>query len=227
MRRSGWVLPTLLLIFIVSILWSPDFLWRLSRQSTAEPSDLELLRAENSYLRAELVKKSAIFSLPATPFNTVLANVYSRYPINFKHELIIDKGIRDHVREGSVVVVPIRGEDGGQKLFFVGSVSSTFLTKSSVHTLFDYRFKSAVQMGSGKISGLIVGGLNPTITLIPKDAKLSPGDVVLGTASDFPYGIMLGRVKDIRPSSDKLFKEAGLELPYDVSRLVAVAVEVN
>jgi len=230
MIQRGFLIPIFLFILIVLVLWSPDFLWKL--RSLPVPSqpiegEFEVLRAENSYLKARLADQVGGFEELPLSFGTALANVYSRYPLNFKHELVIDKGARDQIAPGAVVVVPDSESSSSSKVFLVGSITSVWKSKGFVRTIFDHRFKDAVHIGSKKISGLFVGGLNPTVSLIPKDAKISSGDVVISASPELPYGVILGRIKEIRPSSDQLFKEASLEVLYDINNLTAVAVEIN
>ncbi len=231
MTQRGVFFPTLLLILAILILWSPDFLWRLtdlSKPGSAIEGEVEVLRAENSHLKSQLAKLDSEIQTQTLPFEAIRANVYSRYPLNFKHELVINKGSRDRVRVRGAVVIPVLRESGlSSQVFLVGSVSSVLGSRSFIQTIFDYRFKEAVHIGTGKVSGLLIGGLSPTIMLIPKDAKISSGDVVISASPELPYGVILGRLKEVRSSSDQLFREASLELLYDINNLTVVAVEVN
>lgn len=231
MRQSGFLLPFFLFFLVLLTLWSPDFLWKLSGFGALEDpvqGEVEILRGENAHLKSLLTLRDSQFSVRGLPFETTVAHVYSRYPVNFKNELILNKGGNEGVKINSVLVAPaVQASSSSSALFFVGRVSSVLKSKSFAETIFDYRFKDPVHIGSKKISGLLVGGLSPVITLIPKDASVSPGDVVISASPDFPYGLVLGKVKEIRPSSDQLFKEASLELLYDINSLTAMAVQIE
>lgn len=227
MREYRWLPGAFLILLIILVIWSPNSLWRLhsfGQQLSPVQDEIDLLRGENAYLKNQLIKNDDV----GVDAEGVIANVYSRYPLNFKHELVIDKGTRDGVKEGSAVMVLLSGngkEFSSSNTFFLGTISKTTATKSFVKTVFDHSFKSAVRIGSQRTSGLFVGGLSPTITTLPKESKISPGDIIVSAAPEMPYGAVIGRLREIRLSSDQLFREADVEFPYDINNLLKVVIE--
>ena len=233
MNWRAWILPTLLLVLAGLIFWSPDFLWQLRRlehRSGSPENEVHLLRAENTYLKAQLAEVGDQPLRSLTSFESVVAGVYSHYPRNFKHELIINRGEAARVNQGAAVFAAVsNGETSNPaaRLFLIGTVATSSATRSFVRTIFNPDFRGATRIGQKKISGLLVGGLSPTITTIPREARLVSGDVIVSASPDLPLGVLLGRIKDVRPSSDELFKEASLEVPYDINNLTTVVVEVR
>lgn len=174
------------------------------------------LLLENENLKAELAKLQSIKSqLPERPREFLRTVVYSRYPFNFKSEMLVGVNRDESVAVGKAVVF------GG---VLVGEVQEVFGDTALVITVFDSRFKSAVRIGRGGADALFKGGSLPKIVLIPLGAKVAEGDIVYSASPDFPYGLPLGRVRDIKASSDNLFKEATLDLAYDINALQTVLI---
>lgn len=225
MRQAGWILSLFLVVFILLMAWSPRGLWQFRSifdHSVPIENEVNVLRAENAYLRAALIAQEE--SSSRQPEGTVLAHVYSRYPLNFKDELVLDKGSRDNIQMNQAVLAPARQFSEETSMFLIGTISQVYNRRSFVQTVFDHDFRSAVRIGTKKVSGLFVGGVSPRITTIPKEARVLPGDVVLSSSADFPYGLILGRVREVRRSPDNLFQEAELELPYDINNLTVAYV---
>ncbi len=227
MREYGWLPGAFLILLVILVAWSPNTLWRFhsfGQQLSPVQDEIDLLRGENAYLKNQLMKNDDRVS----GVEGIVANVYSHYPLNFKHELIIDKGTRGGVKEGAAVMAFLSGTErkpSSSGIFFVGTISKTTATKSFVKTVFDHNFKSAVRIGNQKTSGLFVGGLSPIITTLPKESKVSPGDIIVSAAPEMPYGAVIGRLREVRLSSDQLFREADIEFPYDINNLLKVVVE--
>jgi hypothetical protein len=53
---------------------------------------------------------------------------------------------------------------------------------------------------------------------------VAEGYPIYGAASDFPYGAVIGAVRGLRDSNDKLFREAGLTVHYNTETLHSVLV---
>lgn len=227
MREYSWLPGAFLILLILFIIWSPNTLWRVhsfGQQLSPVQDEIDLLRGENAYLKNQLIQNDD----RVIDVEGVVANVYSRYPLNFKHELVIDKGARDGLKEGMAVMALLNRTEKGASpsdTFFIGTISRVTATKSFVKTVFDHNFKIAVRIGSQKTSGLFVGGLSPIVTTLPKESKISPGDIILSAAPEMPYGALIGRLREIRFSSDQLFREADVEFPYDINNLQKVAIE--
>jgi rod shape-determining protein MreC len=175
------------------------------------------LISENESLKAEVAKlHTAQSDLPGQSAGYLNALVYSRYPLNFKNELLVNAGLKDGVAVGAAAT--FQG-------ILIGEVEKVFEDTSVVETVFDSRFKLPVRVGNGGAQSLLAGGSAPAATLIPRAADISAGDVVYSASADFPYGLPIGEIADIKISSDQLFKEASLKFSYDINSVGAVLIK--
>ena len=218
-RKNNRVLAVLTLVLLVIIFLEPQFGWKLRAIFTPQSEatgDTAALSAENETLKAELAKLSVVNAeLPAVGKNEIHAMVYSRYPFNFKNQLLIDAGVNEGVATGSVVT--FQG-------IFVGQVISAFSDYSVVQTVFDTRTKIPVRIGNGGYDGLLQGGADPSIGSIAATAPIHAGDVVYSAGAGIPYGLPLAEIAGTSTSPDSLFEEAKLTFTYDVNDIQTVAV---
>ena len=138
----------------------------------------------------------------------------------YRRDLQLAEGSEAGVAEGAAVVL----DDAGPGLTLVGKVSSVKGESSVVETLSNPAWRSAARIGTSSIDTLVVGGLTPTLTLIPKGAPVAVGDVVFSTDPALPYGLSLGTVAEVRDASDGVLREATLSVPYSLGALRAVSV---
>jgi rod shape-determining protein MreC len=174
---------------------------------------------ENETMKAEVAKLRAVQSeLSERASNYLIALVYSRYPFNFKNELLVNVGARDGVAPGSAVIF------GG---ILIGEVERVFDGTSLIMTVFDNRFKLPVRIGDGGVQSLLQGGSSPKAALIPREAGITAGDIVYSASPNFPYGLPIGEITDVKISSDQLFNEAQLKFGYDANSIMTVLIEKN
>ncbi len=224
MMRERWVIGGLLLAAVLLLVVDPSLAWRVQRlvRPSSEAAPNELAR-EHASLKAEIARDAALLPLQGRSMPAgVPAPVYSRYPFALKQELLVAAGSGDGVEEGWAAVVPAASSLGSAGVFFLGRVQSVFEDAALLRTIFDPRFQSAVRIGNAGTEGLLTGGTSPRITLIAKHAALREGDPVLIVAPEFPYGLTLGTVRDVRLAHDELFQEALLVPGYDINGIVSV-----
>lgn len=174
------------------------------------------LAAENEVLKSQLAELQAVAAqLPAAPSHYLRAMVYSRYPLNFKNEILVNVGSNNGIAAGDAVI--FRG-------ILVGAVEKVFPGSALVQTVFDDHFKIPVRVGPAGNDGLFVGGTSPRVASIAKTAKVSLGDIVYAAGEGTPYGLPMALVASTSTSPDGLFEEAGLRFAYDVNTLQTVLV---
>lgn len=223
--RERWFLTTLTLFFVGLMVFAPssarpmwEFLTGTESEALSRGRDLTL---ENEVLRAELAK---LRSMPSShgggSHRYEPAFIYSRYPFRSKKEFIVSRGANDGVSTGLAVVLPVA--DGGARL--VGKVEKVFESTALVLTVFDPRFTLPVRVGEQGIDALLVGGSEPHLAYIEKTAPLASGAVVYAASADFPYGLSIGDVLDVRDAADQLFTEATVRVAYDLHALKAVYI---
>jgi len=160
------------------------------------------LEEENANLKALLLRQDLLTEESAV--------VYSSYPFNSKSELIINKGSDDGIEVGDAVT-------WGDAVL-VGKIKETTSSKSVVTTIFDPGFETAVRIGDQGVNSLMRGGNELLLDLIPTEAELEIGDTIVTAGQDFPYGLSIGLVKEIKDSGS-VFKQALIEPAFEVKSL--------
>ncbi|MDP3046774.1 MAG: rod shape-determining protein MreC [Chloroflexota bacterium] len=173
---------------------------------------LQEAEIENRSLREELGFKQAY---PA--YDLLPAEVVGRDPSNYLQYLQVDKGTADGVRVGAVAVAP-QGLLG--RVVAAGSNFCRILlvndSSSSVNVL----------LQSSRASGVASGQFGGTLLMkyIPQGEVVRLGDMVLtsGLGGNFPKGLVVGQVSQVRQKDIELFQEAVVESLIDFRRLEVV-----
>ncbi len=212
-------LCALIVILLVLIVFAPSYGWNIRRfltPNSGPPPDEASLAAENESLKAEVAKLQRIAGeVSRKPISYISAVVYSRYPLNFKNELLIDAGKNEGVHEGSAAVF------GG---IFSGIVRQAFADTALVQTIFDNGLKIPVRIGARGYDGLLQGGPSPTVRSIAESAAVAKGDIIYTAAPGIPYGLPVGEVVATSTSADGLFQEASLSVAYNVDDIQAISI---
>lgn len=222
MRRRRWILIILILILVSAILFMPSYGWDLRRwlspNSPNGGGDINSpnLAAENDQLNAEVATYATIASqLPQSREHYIRAMVYSRYPLNFKNEILVNAGSADGVATGTAVLY---------QGMLMGRVADVYLHEALIKTIFDSSFEMPVRMGTASYDGLFEGGSYPKVGSIVKTAVLGAGDIIYSAAPGLPYGVPLGEVSATTTSADSLFMEAAVTFPYDINDVQTVMI---
>lgn len=149
----------------------------------------------------------------------LVAQIYSTYPFNHRNLLTINAGTEDGVAAG----MPITA-DGN---FLLGQVVEVSEKTSVARTIFDQDFSFSVRLGTNKTDALLAGGQTPKLTLLEKAAEIQEGDPVYSAGTGIPYGLKIGLVGAIKNLSAGSFKEAELQLPYQINNLREVAILIR
>ena len=106
---------------------------------------------------------------------------------------------------------------GGSVL--LGQIKEVFANYSVARTIFDQDWKLAVRIGDGRAESLLVGGQDPKLSLLDKQKSLPMLASIYVAAPGFPYGLLVGKVGNIKDSQAGVWREAALEIPYALSEL--------
>lgn len=220
--NNHWVSGALIIIIALLIFFAPSYGWKvrawLSPASItgASQADEQTLTAENEALKAQLATFQMVASqLPTSSTNEIRAMVYSRYPMNFKNELLVTAGSDSGISVGAAVV--FQG-------MLIGQVEKVFSHTALIQTIFDNSLKMPVRIGSGGANGLLQGGSFPVIGSIAAGAIVAPGDIVYSAASGLPYALPIAEVVATSTSADSLFQQATLRFPYDINNIETVLI---
>ena len=174
--------------FISKPFWPGQFQKEVILKSIKQESlvNLNLLKNDNLRLRE-------ILSLQNSSNNdNISAAVISRKTGSWWRQIILNKGSKDGVQVGNIVMGP-----GG----LLGRVKSTSFFTSSVILLTSPESKVGVWLDRLQINGLLIGtgGDNPDLILYTKDADIKVGDFVSSSPAStlLPSNIPIGIVQSI------------------------------
>ena len=176
------------------------------------------LEAENLVLKKEVMRLSSLGESPFLPyeFEGALRGVYSRYPFNTKGAFVVDFGERDLGVQG----MPVLSKGG----VLVGRLTNISRTQSEVQTIFDDRWATSVAVGDDRVEAVLAGGRVFRLELVPKDANISVGDIVVNISPEFPLNVPVGVIKEIRKSQEDLLPLVSVDPFVRVEELREVVV---
>ena len=174
--------------FISKPFWPGQFQKEVILKSIDQESliNLNLLKKDNIRLRK-------ILSLQESSNNdNISAAVISRKTGGWWRQIILNKGSKDGVEVGNVVIGP-----GG----ILGRINNTSLFTSSVTLLTSPESKVGVWVDRIQINGLLVGSGDdyPSLILYSKDADIQVGDFVSSSPAStlLPPNIPIGIVQSV------------------------------
>ena len=174
------------------------------------------LKQENEELRAQ-IQKSSILNPQSSILNSYLtAKVFSTYPFNIKNQITVNVGEKQGIKKLAPVIL--------KENILIGQVNEVFENYSVVKTIFDSNFQLPVRIGKDEINALFQGGGEPKVNLIDKEKPIQAGDIVYSASSEFPYGLKIGEISEIKETSAGVFKEAILKMPFNVNELRIVEI---
>ena len=235
-KKKSWILFSifLFLIFVRITKGSiyKDFYYFISKPFWPGESQKELIlkSLNQEYLiKLNLLKKDnirlrEILNLQESSDNdSILAAVISRKTGSWWRQIILNKGSKDGVQIGSIVVGP-----GG----LLGRVKSTSFFTSSVILLTSPESKVGVWMDRIQINGLLIGSGDdyPNLVLYSKDADLKVGDFVSSSPAStlLPPNIPIGIVQSIETpfQTKKTAKISLLAKPHAIDWVQILKVKI-
>tara|TARA_B100000886_G_C20326484_1_gene450456 strand:+ start:176 stop:925 length:750 start_codon:yes stop_codon:yes gene_type:complete len=204
-KKKNWIL-FLLFLFLVFVriskgsifkdfyyliskpFWPGQFQKEIVLKSIEQESLIEL-----SLLKKDNIRLREILSLQeASNDDKISAAVISRKTGSWWRQIILNKGSRDGVEIGYVVIGP-----GG----LLGRVTNTSLFTSSVTLLTSPESKVGVWLDRNQINGLLLGLGDdyPSLILYSKEADIKVGDFVSSSPAStlLPPNIPIGIVKSL------------------------------
>jgi rod shape-determining protein MreC len=218
-KKNALFLGFCIIVFLFFIFFKSSYGWDVRKWLSPQNGtavDTAGLLSENESLKAQLAELQVVQSeLPQAPTGAIRAMVYSRYPMNFRNEILVNAGTNEGVSTGKAVLF-------GN--IFIGEVVSVFPDSALVQTVFDGTFKMPVRVGSAGYDALLTGGASPMAGSILKKAAVKNGDIVTTADPDFPYGIPVGVINSVSISPDNLFEQATVSFAYDMNNVQTVFI---
>jgi rod shape-determining protein MreC len=205
------------------------------------PRDIASLRQRNSELEAEVSELQAqVIQLQqevgetqilaalvdfsrANPENQYrAAAVIGRDPSPFLQYVIINRGSNDGILRGMPVVT-----DQG----LVGRVDAVIADAARVQLITDPAANVNIRLQNAEEEASLVGSVTGDLTLelVPQDASLERGDLVLtsGLGGGYPPDLIVGQVVNVRSRDFDLFQQATVQPVVDFNQLQIVLIVVN
>ena len=158
----------------------------------------------------------------------VVADVIAQDPSGFKRALAIDRGSKDGLDEGMVVL----SKSGS----LVGVVSLVYEEFAWLRLISDPNNAVNIAVLTGgedgsEARGVAVGDLRSRLTLemLPTTAQIQEGDLVItsGLGGTYPRTLLLGSVTSVEEKPQALSKRATMEPAADLSSLDTVLIITN
>ena len=205
----------------------------LVRENDRLRQELERLRAqaaatEDTERRLQDLEEALGVKKGQPDSEFVIADVIAQDPSGFKRALAINRGSKDGLDEGMVVL----SKSGS----LVGTVSLVYDEFSWLRLVSDpsSAVNIAVLTGDEQGSeprGVATGDLRTglSLELLPTGAQIAEGDLVTtsGLGGNYPSALLLGSVKSVEEKPQALSKRATLEPAADLSSLDTVLIITN
>lgn len=180
---------------------------------TAEVARREEAKRENDSLRSELNFAQA------NNYKLTRANIISQDPSNFQQFFTLDRGSGDGIKKGMTVV---------SQGLLVGRILETTATTAKVYLITDYNSAVPALTQETRASGLVRGqrGFGLELEMVAQTDQLKAGDTVItsGFGGDYPRGLVIGTITDIRQKDAEVFQSSVLRPAVDFRKLDAVFV---
>lgn len=206
----------------------------LKRENERLREELERLQsqvaaAEDAQRRAQELEE-ALEVKESRPYDEfVAADVIAQDPSGVKRALAINRGSKDGLDEGMVVL----SKSGS----LVGTVSRVYEDFAWLRLITDPN--SAVNVAvlargdeeGSEARGVATGDLSGRLSLemVPAEARITDGDLVTtsGLGGNYPRALLLGSVRSVEDKPQALFRKATVEPAADLSSLDTVMVITN
>lgn len=180
----------------------------------AENAKLRDMERENIFLREQ------VGLLPRDKFELEAVSVISQDPQGSGNWIEINKGSSEGISEGMTVIV--------SQGILIGRIQQVFSGKSKVMLLSNPKSVIGVAVSQSGAKGIAKGeyGLGVIVDSILQADIVNVGDeiVTTGIGGDVPRGLLVGTVQQVRPSNDRLFQQAVISSPINVSKLETVFI---
>jgi rod shape-determining protein MreC len=194
---------------------------RINESLLVENLRLQEVERENQRLRDLLAFAE---TRPSIEFRggQILARPIGYGSNNFLNFVMLDLGRR----HGIAVGMPVVNDQG-----LIGRISEVNESTSRVLLISDPSSTVNAILQSSRLTGVITGrpGSEPVMGFIPQGSEVAVGEIVItsGMGGNFPKGILIGQVIEVRQRDFDVFQEAVIRPTVDFGRLEVVMVITN
>ena len=212
---------------IQDFMTAPRDMTRLTQRNAELETEIARLQAEIIELQQENTELQVLSALldfaRSHPENEYLtAAIIGRDPSPFLHYVIINRGSDDGLLRG----MPVVSQQG-----LIGRIAAVTSGASRVQLITDPASTINVRIdpsgAEANLSGSITGDI--ALNLIPQDAAVNPGDLVLtsGLGGNYPPNILIGQVASVRQRPFELFQTASVQPVVDFAKLEIALIITN
>jgi len=181
----------------------------------SQVADLQNIKQENDSLREALglnIQKD---------FDLAIGRVISKEIL--KDSILINIGTADGVKKGFPVIL------SGKTL--LGRVVDVYPSYSRVLLITNKDNKIDVEIpeSGGFALSRGEGGMKVSLDMFPRDKELKEGNLIVTSAlgGNYPAGLLMGKVKNVKKLDNEAFQMADIELVFDLSTINNVFVIKN
>jgi len=180
-----------------------------------DTANLKALQEENAELRRQLD------FFKANNYTHIGAEVIGRNIEPLGSTLVVNRGLRDGVKEGNAVVI--------SSGVLIGKVAKAEEESSLVRLLNDNQSKvAATILNHDKSLGVIEGGYGISVRMnfIPQQEDVRVGDLIItsGLETGMPRGLLIGNVAAVEKEAYEPFQRATLSPAASLSSLSVVSI---
>jgi len=201
--------------------------WEVKRENDRLIKENHFLQSEISSLKEQKreneILRNQLGLIPREKFDLEAALVIGQDPQGLGNLIMIDKGEKAGIKTGMSVIV--------SQGILVGRIEEVFSNSSWIILLSHAEsVVNSYDLETGA-KGIVKGeyGLGVILDLVSQKEVLNVGDSVLssGLGGNFPKGLFLGKIQEVRVSPDKLFQQAVINPGVKFQSLEVVFVIKN
>lgn len=215
---------------VVTVLGEID---RLRGENEALRAENERLREENGRLQALQAENDQLTALlqlqRGLDHVTVAARVIGRESADFRQLAVVDRGSRDGVQVGDVVVAA--GGALAGRVVDVGTTYADVVLISDPSSVVIGRLVGSGATGEvvGQLEGaLVMRNIDATVRIALGEEVVTAGlELANGIRSPYPKGLLIGQIVDVRRDANDVVQTAFLEpaAPLDTLQYVLVITD--
>lgn len=211
---------------------STTSIFKLKEENEKMKAEILRLKEENRKMediisRAEYLKNEAIM-LKKSKYTFIKAKIIGKDPGNWFDRFIIDKGKKDGIQEGSIIIKAIELDGDIIEEGLIGKVIEAGDNWSKVLSIIDEGSKVSFKVIRTQDGGILKGNINGEMNgyLFDSNADIVEGDklVTSGLGEVFIEGLYIGKIKKAIKKEDDLVKRISVEPAIDFKKLDDVYV---
>lgn len=205
---------------------------KLKEENERMKAEILRLKEENRKMediinRTSYLKNEAIM-LEKSKYTFTRAKIIGKDPGNWFDRFIIDKGRRDGIKEGSIIIKAVELDGDIIEEGLVGKVIEVGDNWSKVLAIIDEGSKVSFKVIRTQDGGILNGSINGEMSgyLFDSNADIVEGDklVTSGLGEVFIEGFYIGKIKKVTKKEDDLVKLISVEPAINFKKLDYVYV---